>query len=284
VLHWVLAASLLVAPAVKAPRQIEIPANSPTTPYTLDPIPHLIATAGAILTVGLGEALVKPVLLGGFDCPTIGEGASVQCDPSRLWGFDKPVVHWQSNDWRTSSDYTATSAIVLAVLGTNLDAFLSDSATPTADAATDTLMLAESLVFATVFTHALKFAIRRPRPTMYHPGTYSVENQLSFPSGHTSATAAVATTATVTFALRHPTSPWRYAVAGGGALLTVATAVGRVGGGMHFVSDVLAGAILGSTVGFVLPWINRTPARMQVIVTPDELGGDRMQMGVEVPY
>lgn len=281
-LHWLVAVSLLSSPLTPPPRTVVIPAKAPTTPYSIDPVPHLVATTGALLTMGMAEALVKPVLLGGFNCPLAADGLA--CDPSHLWGFDRPVVHWQSQAWRTESDVVATSAIVLAVGAAGYDAFTAGSATPAADAGTDILMIAESLTFSTFFTHVLKFAIRRPRPTMYHPGHYSVENQLSFPSGHVSATASVATAYALTFALRHPDNPWRYAVIGGGLLATGAVGAGRVAGGMHFVSDVIAGACLGAAVGFVLPYLNRTPARLQVSVVPDEAGGERTQVGVEVPY
>ncbi|MEO1480709.1 MAG: phosphatase PAP2 family protein, partial [Myxococcota bacterium] len=53
--------------------------------------------------------------------------------------------------------------------------------------------------------------------------------------------------------LRHPTSRWRYAAAGGAALWTAATGYGRVAAGRHFYTDVLAGAVLGTTVGFLVP-------------------------------
>jgi len=33
-----------------------------------------------------------------------------------------------------------------------------------------------------------------------------------------------------------------------------------------------------------LPYLYRTPARIQMMVNPDEAGGDRLQVGVEVPY
>jgi undecaprenyl-diphosphatase len=114
---------------------------------------------------------------------------------------------------------------------------------------------------ASALTQVLKLAVRRPRPTQYDPqrGLGSVEHQLSFPSGHTAATAAIAAASATTFVLRHRSSPWRFVVIGAAVAVTALTGYGRVGGGMHFPTDVLAGALLGGSIGVLVPGWHRRP-------------------------
>lgn len=236
------------------------PAN--TTPYDIDPIPHLVLSGGTMLVIGIAEAAVKPALLGGFLCRLTP--AQDRCDTSVLNPWDRSVVGNKSAGWRLTSDVFATSAIVVPLLADYVDARMAGSLEPGNDAAIDGLILVESVAMATFFTSTLKFAIRRPRPTLYQPGIYSVENQLSFPSGHTSATAAATTAYAMTFALRHPDSPWRWVVMGAGIVVTGVAAYARVAGGMHFYTDVVAGMALGATSGFVIPYLNRRHAQVGV--------------------
>jgi hypothetical protein len=57
-------------------------------------------------------------------------------------------------------------------------------------------------------------AVRRPRPYMYTPGLNPTQREgpeasLSFFSGHTSGTFAMATATAMTYSLRHPGSKWQ---------------------------------------------------------------------------
>ena len=128
--------------------------------------------------------------------------------------------------------------------------------------------MAEALAVSQVVTDVTKMAVRRPRPTQYRDGAYasSVEQQMSFPAGHTSATAAATTAYTVAFSLRHPDSPWRFAVAGGAVALTAFTAWGRVAGGMHFYTDILGGAVIGAAAGLAVPLAHRRMRLVPVVV------------------
>jgi membrane-associated phospholipid phosphatase len=253
-----------------------------STPYDLDPVPHLVASGGMIAVVGIAEAVVKPALQGAYECALTPAGD--RCDALHLWGLDRYVVGNNSLVWRRLSDAGALATFAGAAAFTLYDNFASDSLTPGGDAATDMLVVGESVVLATFLTHTLKYAVRRPRPGQYSPGTPTLESELSFPSGHVSSTAAAATAYTMTFFLRHPESPWRFALLGGGAALTAVTGLGRVNGGMHFWSDVTAGAILGTTVGFLVPYLNRRHATVLTEVAPDVAGGTRWGIGLQAAY
>ena len=141
------------------------------------------------------------------------------------------------------------------------DSFNADTTRPWADWGTDLLVVTEAGLLTTLLTSTLKYAVRRPRPTQYNPDMPNrfgaSEHQLSFPSGHTSVAAAVATSYAMTFGLRHPDSPWRWAVYAGGGVAALFTGYARVAAGMHFYTDIIGGLALGAAVGTLVPWMHR---------------------------
>ena len=95
-----------------------------------------------------------------------------------------------------------------------------------------------------VLVQSLKHGIGRPRPRLHRDEEFFTGPGLdsgldSFPSGHASASFAVASVV----ARCHPALAWpAYALAG-------YTSLTRVFRGSHFVSDVVAGVVLGIVVG-----------------------------------
>jgi undecaprenyl-diphosphatase len=91
--------------------------------------------------------------------------------------------------------------------------------------------------------YVVKLFVRRPRPVLEGlPPLGGAPSSLSFPSAHATSSFAVATAMT-------RVEPW-------GALafaLALALALGRPYLGMHYPSDVLAGAILGAALGLLVP-------------------------------
>lgn len=101
---------------------------------------------------------------------------------------------------------------------------------------------------AALLTQVLKHSLGRPRPRLLHGnegwpwGPSFDPGWDSFPSGHTTASFAVATV----IARRFPAISWlMYATAG-------FVAVSRVVRGSHFPTDILAGLVLGVLVGAVI--------------------------------
>jgi hypothetical protein len=107
---------------------------------------------------------------------------------------------------------------------------------------------------ANLFLNALtKVAVRRPRPYTYHAACAADDCYLSFYSGHASAAFTAAVGGAYLFAESAPNRGSRYALWGVELALASATANLRVRGGMHYYSDVVVGAVLGSGLGVLFP-------------------------------
>jgi membrane-associated phospholipid phosphatase len=97
--------------------------------------------------------------------------------------------------------------------------------------------------FAIGVNYAVKLLVRRPRPVLDGlPPLGGAPSSLSFPSAHSTASFACATAMTRI----EPVAAVLFALA---ALI----AIGRPYLGMHYPSDVLAGAVLGTALGLIVP-------------------------------
>jgi len=96
---------------------------------------------------------------------------------------------------------------------------------------------------AIALNYVVKLVVRRPRPVLEGlPPLGGAPSSLSFPSAHATSSFAVATAMTRVDS-----------VAALAFILAAALALGRPYLGMHYPSDVLAGAVLGVAIGLVVP-------------------------------
>ncbi|HBB00108.1 MAG: hypothetical protein A2W86_00655 [Bacteroidetes bacterium GWD2_45_23] len=102
-----------------------------------------------------------------------------------------------------------------------------------------------SVISATAFATILKYAVNRPRPFVTYPDIEKATDggSPSFPSGHTSDAFALATSVSLAYPKWYVIAP-SFAWAG-------AVGYSRMDLGVHYPSDVLAGAILGAGSAFL---------------------------------
>lgn len=131
-------------------------------------------------------------------------------------------------------------------------------------AAAYSLTLTQGLTYGLVV--GVKHAVGRPRPYVNRPLRARASRHrppapgdahLSFPSGHASLSAALATSWGVSFP--------RWYVVGPGALWATGVALSRVHLGVHYPSDVLVGTILGVGVALLVDQLRHavTPAPLR---------------------
>ncbi|MBC8401797.1 MAG: phosphatase PAP2 family protein [Candidatus Marinimicrobia bacterium] len=103
--------------------------------------------------------------------------------------------------------------------------------------------IAITLISTQVLTAGLKYLIGRPRPNRtYQPRLWNTRITPSLPSGHTASSTAYATI----ISLQYP----RYTpLMAGFALLS---GYSQIYVGNHYISDVLAGMLLGGLVGYLV--------------------------------
>ena len=238
------------------------------SPYTVSWGRDGVLTGGLLAGAALVEAAVKPSMGGDPSCTWLEEEA--HCDPSALNAVDRSVVGNRSAAWKRVSDAGELTGIVVPLAGAFLLARFEGGSGWARDGLADALVIGESLALANAVTTLLKLAVRRPRPTQYEgdASRLSFEHQVSFPSGHTTAAAAGTTAFAMTYAWRHPGHPSRWAVLAAAALVTGVTAYGRVGAGVHFYSDVLGGALVGATVGVLVPMAHRRVTTTGITARP----------------
>ena len=108
------------------------------------------------------------------------------------------------------------------------------------------------MIASGLITPTLKFVVGRSRPNADH-GPHHFQpfsSSASFPSGHATQAFAVASVV----ATGYDEVPWVAPIAYTGAGLV---GFARIRGNNHFLSDVIAGAVIGTGVGYTIVHANR---------------------------
>ncbi|HXJ32375.1 MAG TPA: phosphatase PAP2 family protein [Gemmatimonadales bacterium] len=167
------------------------------------------------------------------------------CDSLGLPGYERVAIRSNSSGARTVSN-----VLLLGIAGGV--ALASVTGVDRARARGNAAVMTDAVSWTVAATELLKVSIHRSRPALYRAGAATAaadpDNRESFPSGHTSLAFAAATAYTTLALRQHLPHAGRNAI----VLFVAATAAGvlRVAGGKHFPSDVLAGAALGSGIGW----------------------------------
>jgi membrane-associated phospholipid phosphatase len=121
------------------------------------------------------------------------------------------------------------------------------------------IMYAEAFFLTYGTKELLKHTINRNRPYSYFgsiPPGKEDDYDDSFPSGHTALAFMAAGFLTSTFSTEFPQSRWKAPVIAASYSIAMAVGAGRILSGSHFLTDVIAGAAIGSLYGYLIPHLH----------------------------
>ncbi len=189
-------------------------------------------------------------------------------DPHEVNSFDRPFMAPYS---KTLDDLSLVPAIAVALSPAVL------LTQPSSEYLTIGLMYIESVAITYGSKELIKYLVHRERPYMYDANTpmslvQDEEHNESFLSGHTALAFNGASFASYVFCKYNPDSKWKIPVIAASYSLAAATAAMRVASGCHFVTDVLAGAALGTVIGIAVPALHTLLAKENVTVSASPFG------------
>jgi len=217
------------------------------------PFPYRLAAGreGALLAVGAATLGAGVVVNAELDLLTTQDISAL--DPGSVNGFDRSATtHW------SPPASSASDVLLVSMLAGPLSMMAAAPASPAP--VTVGVMFGETILLTNGIGQLSKSVFRRVRPFAYNDdGDIPLDAKLSkgarqsFPSGHAANAFASAVFLSTVYARLHPTSPLRYWIWGGS--LAAATTVGylRYNAGKHYPTDVIAGAVLGGAIGWLVP-------------------------------
>jgi membrane-associated phospholipid phosphatase len=206
---------------------------------------------------GWGDLAAIAILAGAAIVPSAaglphGPPDCAPCDPTTLWGIDRGAV-----GHHTAGAGTASDVLVLGVMGGAALAVI--AGVPAAGRTGNAAVFGETIMAAYAATGWLKVTVARERPILYTADALAAaddpDNQRSLPSGHTAAAFGAAVSYVVMSGRQHLPHRARNAALLFGGAATVGAL--RVAAGRHFPTDVLAGAALGSLIGWLVPTVHQ---------------------------
>jgi membrane-associated phospholipid phosphatase len=113
------------------------------------------------------------------------------------------------------------------------------------------IIVGGTVIISSAITGLLKYTIQRDRPFVTYPDINHItpEDSYSFPSGHTSTAFALATSVTIAYP--------KWYVAAPAYLWASSAAYSRMHFGVHYPSDVIAGALIGSGSAWLCYQLNK---------------------------
>jgi membrane-associated phospholipid phosphatase len=220
---------------------------------------------GALIVIGIPLAALGIALDRSIDPLTLDEVNNLDRDD--IFKPDRFVSLNYSESAAKLSDILLYTCIASPLL-------LLSSKSIRSDFAVISGMYVESLIFGVALPAYGKAGVQRIRPYTYYPETpmskkLTAEAKRSFFSGHTT----VAFTSMVFFSTiyntYYPNSKGKVYIWTGSLLLASTVGYLRIVTGAHFLTDVLVGAIVGATVGYIIPKIHETDNNYTQYEQPD---------------
>jgi membrane-associated phospholipid phosphatase len=258
-------ATLLAAASVALPE---------ATAYAADPheLRVDVPVDGAIAAGGGALWITSELLKGSF--------APLTCRWCGVPGIDSSVRDaLRSKDVGTMDTASSVVGFIVMPLATiGLTAVVSSAEGRVANLPHDALVIGEAAIIAADVNQLTKFIVGRERPFVHalpddqkSQTAAPPDNNLSFFSGHTTLAFTLATASGTVASMRHyDAAP---AVWGVGMSLAVLTGYLRIAADKHYFTDVVSGAVVGSAIGFAIPYVFHRPRADGSIASMTSAGG-----------
>jgi membrane-associated phospholipid phosphatase len=251
----VVAVAALSAALVTAPARGDEPA--PVRALAHDTGVDLFVAISATTAWVLTEAFKVGVAPSGCHwCDTRLDAPDASVRSALVWarpGSGQPDIHLAD----TLSNVTAFGLAPATALG--ITALAAGHDGRLADLPIDFLIITEATAVTMDLNQGIKFAAARERPYVRFHTDQGLphDGELSFFSGHTCFTFALAASSGTVATMRgYRWAPWVWAQ---GMAIAAATGYLRIAADRHYFTDVLTGALVGSMMGFAIPYVFHRP-------------------------
>lgn len=185
---------------------------------------------------------------------TLAEISSL--DKNSINSFDRSAV----NNWNTKAGSLSNVTLGLNFIA---PAILLFGERGRKELTTGITMYSETMLYALAVNQITKMLVKRTRPYNYNSTVSSSEKttldaRLSFYSGHTTISFASAVFLCKTFSDYYPDSKAKPYVIGFSLATAALTGYLRYESGNHFPTDIITGAVVGSAIGYFVPYFHKT--------------------------
>ncbi len=191
------------------------------------------------------------------------------CDRVTLNALDRTTAGSYDSTWSTAS----TVGLVGVAAASAVYLFADERFVP---AMSDAVVVLESALTAVGISSVASIAAGRPRPFLFGEKApldvrNSADASMSFVSSHAAVTFAVGISTFITAEHLRPTRPLvPVLVLVAGLASASFVTLGQVEAGNHFVTDAIAGAVVGASSGILVPALHNAPFRLVPIAGPRE--------------
>lgn len=237
--------------------------------------PYELRTGRELVIFGVGAATGVSALVLETRVEPLTTGEIAAFNRADVNAFDRRATYRFSTTADRLSDVTLAGGIAgLGLLAVGTKPMRQDFKTVG-------VMYLETMLLANGVQRSVKNIVQRTRPFVYNPDGPLADKQerrarQSFFSGHATNAFATAVFTGEVFQHYFPDSKLKPVVWIGSLSLATATAVLRYEGGLHYPTDLLAGAAFGSLVGWGIPKLhevkNRTELGRRLDVQPWSTG------------
>lgn len=195
----------------------------------------------------INDVLMKRIFLGCLLCLLACNLLAQNWDINalhRVNSWDSRFVRNYSNVFSHSATYIAVGVPVAMAVYAGIDR--------DKELLKDAIYIGTSVAEAVVLTYGMKYAIDRQRPYDRYPDRVNprgTETSPSFPSSHTAAAFSLATS----LSIRYP----KWYVIAPSAFWACSVGFSRINKGVHYPSDVAAGAVIGAGCAVANVYVNR---------------------------